>query len=431
MHQRGLLWTAIVVSVLCLVVWPFSAPADSYVQYQFNILHAFGAANDGNGPDSPVIFDQKGNLYGVTYGGGTSVYGGVAFELSPGSNGEWTETILYNFPGAPGDGYTPVGMTIDGSGNLYGTTQYGGVGAHCDDDNGCGTVFELSAGTSGQWTETILYNFCSLPNCADGGLPGAAPTLGPGGVLYGTAGDTAFELTPGTNGWTYTTLYKFCSLPNCADGYAPIGSLTLDGRGNLYGETELGTDNGGTAFTLRPQPDGQWKETVLHTFGGNKYGGTDPSGDVTLHGKALYGTTQGGGGQGCLGVGCGTIYKLARNPSGTGVDERVLHAFGANGAQGITPIRAVVFDKRGDLFGITDEGGSPICGCGVVYGMKPQGNGQWVYQVLHTFVGTDGVTPNSTLTLDSAGNLYGTTAGGGPNGGGTAFELSPTAQASK
>jgi uncharacterized repeat protein (TIGR03803 family) len=352
----------------------------------------------------------------------------VVFELTPGSDRVWTETILYNFPGSSGDGYTPVGIIIDGSGNLYGTTEYGGTGAHCNDDSGCGTAFELSPGANGEWTESILYNFCSLPNCADGGGSGAAPTLGPGGVLYGTAADTAFKLTPGSNGWTLTTLYTFCSLPNCADGYAPIGSLTLDGKGDLYGETELGTDNGGTAFTLRPQPDGQWKETVLHTFGANKFGGTDPGRDVTLHGKALYGTMQGGGGQGCFGVGCGIIYELTRNPNDSGIDEQVVHAFGANGAQGFTPFATVVFDKRGNLFGITTEGGAPSCGCGVVYGMKAQGNGKWAYQVLHAFGASDGVEPNSTLTLDGKGNLYGTTAGGGANGGGTAFELSPMAE---
>jgi len=432
MHQRGLRWAAIVVSVLCLAAWPFSAPADSQVQYEFKLLHAFvfDSLTDGEGPEGPLVFDQKGNLYGVTYSGGASGFGGVVFELTPGSDGEWTETILYNFPAASGDGYTPVGMIIDGSGTLYGTTQYGGVGAHCDDDNGCGTVFELSPEADGEWTESILYNFCSLPGCADGGLPGAAPTLGPGGILYGAAGDTAFKLTPSSDGWTLTTLYKFCSLPNCADGYAPIGSLTLDGKGNLYGETELGTDNGGTAFTLRPQPDGQWKETVLHTFEGLK-DGTHPSGDVTLHGKALYGTMEGGGGF-CLG-GCGIIYQLMRNPAESGIHEQIIWDFGANGAQGFIPYAAVTFDPHGNLFGITIEGGSLTCGCGVVYGMKPQGNGQWAYQVLHTFVGTDGFEPNSTLTVDSKGNLYGTTADGGPNSDsdGVAFELSPTTQSSK
>jgi uncharacterized repeat protein (TIGR03803 family) len=161
---------------------------------------------------------------------------------------------------------------------------------------------------------------------------------------------------------------------------------------------------------------------VLHTFEGLK-DGTHPSGDVTLHGKALYGTTQGGGGF-CLG-GCGTIYELTRNPAESGIHEQIIWDFGANGVQGIIPVAAATFNARGDLFGITVEGGSSSCGCGVVYGMKPQGNGQWAYQVLHAFVSTDGVTPDSTLTLDSAGNLYGTTSAGGPNEGGVVFELSP------
>jgi len=71
------------------------------------------------------------------------------------------------------------------------------------------------------------------------------------------------------------------------------------------------------------------------------------------------------------------------------------------------------------------------CECGTVYGMKPQGNGKWGFAVLHSFVGTDGATPDAALTLDSKGNLYGITGAGGPNEGGVVFELSPTTQASK
>ena len=91
----------------------------------------------------------------------------------------------------------------------------------------------------------------------------------------------------------------------------------------------------------------------------------------------------------------------------------------------------MIFDPAGNLFGVTSGGGSSGCGCGVIYGMKPRGDGKWAFGVLHTFVGTDGISPDAPLTLDSKGNLYGTTGGGGPGEGGVVFELSPTAQSSK
>ena len=126
--------------------------------------------------------------------------------------------------------------------------------------------------------------------------------------------------------------------------------------------------------------------------------------------------------------GCGTVFQLTRG-SGKSVDEQVIHAFGENGTQGVLPVGAVVSDTHGDLFGATDEGGT--AGDGIVYGLMPQGNGQWEFVVLHTFVGTDGLLPDAGLIMDSKGNLYGETAGGGSNGGGVVFELSPTTQSSK
>ena len=324
-------------------------------------------------------------------------------------------------------------MTV---GNLYGMTQYGGAGVHCTSDFGCGTVFELSPGDHGQWTESILYNFCSLPNCADGGGAAAAPALGPGGVLYGVTAQTAFKLAPGASGWTLTTLYTFCSLPNCADGESPDGSLTLDAKGNLYGGTaygggmnvgECGELGCGLTYALHPQPDGQWKEIVLHDFQGGD-DGYDPVGAVTLHGGGLYGTTNGGGTQGI--VGYGTIYELTRG-TGKNINEQFPWDFGANGAQGVEPEGGVTFDSRGDMFGATYGGGLASCDCGVVYGMKPLGNGKWGYAVLHAFDYSDGYVPDSGLTIDSKGNLYGTTMAGGQYEFGVVFELSPTATASK
>jgi uncharacterized repeat protein (TIGR03803 family) len=411
--------------IAAVIACASSSRANAQVQYQFSILHAFGAPGDGEGAGGPLALDQKGNLYGVTGGG---VYkGGTVFELTPGANGQWTETIIHSFPDGPADGVNPSGVIIDGAGNLYGAAG-GGV-------NDSGLIFELSPGTDGQWTETILYNFCSLPNCADG-TGSSRPTLGPAGSLYGVSGGggadgggTAFELTPGSNGWTYTLLYTFCSLPNCADGKDPKGSPVFDATGNLYGETwEGGMSDAGLVFALHPETGGQWKEIVLQDVHCGD-DGDDLSGGVTLHAHELYATTQGGGGDGCNRAGCGVVFDLTRNPSvSNGPSEQVAHAF-SNATQGISPYGPVEFDARGDLFGVTLSGGNlDFCGngCGVVYGMKPQKNGKWAFQVLHAFIYSDGDTPDSGLTIDSKGNLYGTTAAGGPYEAGVVFELSPT-----
>jgi uncharacterized repeat protein (TIGR03803 family) len=189
-----------------------SSPASAQVQDQFQILHSFGSAGDGSGPTGLLVLDQEGNLYGTALGGVDD--GGIVYELTPEGNGEWTETILHNFPyNDPNDGYWPTGVVIDGAGNLYGATSHGGL-------NDRGTVFELMPGANGQWTESIVYNFCSLPDCADGGRPPYADAE-PGWGLYGSDRDTAFELTPGSGGWTFNLLYTFCSQPNCTDGRFP------------------------------------------------------------------------------------------------------------------------------------------------------------------------------------------------------------------
>jgi uncharacterized repeat protein (TIGR03803 family) len=427
LRRHGFLITAIFIAVM---VWAFATAVHAQIQYQFKLLHGFNESlTDGNGPEGPVVFDQEGNLYGATFSGGAYTDGTV-YELTPGSDGQWTETILHNFINSLTDGANPVGVVIDSAGNLFGATSHGGSKSE-------GTVFELSPGANGQWTESVLWNFCSLPNCADGAGQSVPPIRSSSGDLFGATTaypGTVFELTPSAKGWALTTLYTFCSLPNCADGEDPMGSLTLDSKGDLYGETTSGGscsyDLGcGVVFTLRPQANGLWQETVLQDFGTSEEG-IGAGGGVTLRDHALYGTTQDGGQFGCANLGCGTVFELT-HIAGNGIHEQLLHDFGEQSAQGIAPYAAVTFDPHGDLFGITLEGGSPTCECGIVYGMKPQDNGKWGFEVLHSFVGTDGSTPNATPTLDSKGNLYGTTATGGPGEGGVVFELSPTAGASK
>jgi len=319
--------------------------------------------------------------------------------LSPQKGGAWKETILYEFSGGS-DGDEPNGgLAIDGAGNLYGVTRFGGA-------NNSGTAFELSQGPSG-WTETLLYSFCSLPSCADGGDPLFAPLLDPSGNLYGTDGGypgVAYELSPGLSSWTENVLYTFCSQPNCADGTDPE-ALVRDSAGNLYGPTESGGSDGyangaGVVFSLRREPDGGWSYLKLHDFAGNRLGAGSLA--ITLHGSGLFGDTAG-----CGTSYCGTLFDL------TVIDRKMqanrLYAF-ANNAEGLSPAGSLAFDSAGNMYGGTSLGGA-ICGCGVVFEMTPESGGTWQYQIIHDFDDQDGAAPQYGVVYHG-GHLFGTTLGG-------------------
>lgn len=190
--------------------------------------------------------------------------------------------------------------------------------------------------------------------------------------MYGVTGrGGAFELTQGSNGWTYMQLSTF--------GSTSTAGLTLDSLGNLYGEgnggektDECGLTGCGRVFALHQQPNGYWKQFTLYNFVGSE-DGYHPSGGVTLHGSDLYGTTEAGGGNYCFG-GCGTVFQLTHG-TGKSVNEQIIHAFSENGTPGVFPVGGVVSDGRGDLFGVTEARGTAEDG--IIYGLKPQGNGQW------------------------------------------------------
>ncbi len=374
----------------------------------YKILHNFGSGDDGAGLWSSMVFDVAGNLYGTTSGGGTH-YDGTVFELSPQPDGEWKEVVLYNFCSQGGSDCTDGaaafgGVTLDPSGNLYGTTQVGGA-------NDLGTVYELTA-QGGLWTEAVIHSFQ-----AGGCCPSSAPIMDRAGNLYGTAGD-AYELSPGSDGWSYGVLHVFCIGNDGCDAYAGV---IRDPVGNLYGDTQHGGnskncgDGCGTTYRLHPKLDGTWQETILHDFGAPG-DGAFPAGALFRDAVGnLYGTTPGND--------AGTVYRLTPDKRGTW-KETILHRFHA-GSGGNNPVASVVMDKLGNLYGITEAGGSGNCGCGVVFKVAPNGNGKWKYIVLHSFTGSDGEQPGASLILDSKGNLYGTTILGGTSGGGVAFELTP------
>jgi uncharacterized repeat protein (TIGR03803 family) len=376
-------------------------------QVEFQLVHAFGAPGDGQGLGSAVIIDANGDLFGTAGGG---AYGqGMVYELRPGNSGTWTETIPHSF-GAPhsGDGTDPYGpVTLGAGGVLYGATPGGGA------DNQ-GIVYSLTPNPSG-WAETILYSFLRSDS-VDGFSSNLA--LDEQGNLYGRAG--TFELSPGPNGWIYTPTcnWKFICTFNEYQGTA------LGPGHRLLAAGGLGANHMGNVYAVVPSARG-WSAGPLYAFGSIPNDGQVPSNGplVADAQENIYGTTLQGGSNVCGDIGCGTIYKLTRGPNGIW-QETILYSFRppASGT-GYAPIAGVILDKSGNLYGTTSAGGAD-CGCGVVYRLTHHEDDTWTFVVLHRFVNTDGALPYASVTLDRHGNLFGTTLGGGPNGGGVVFEIS-------
>jgi uncharacterized repeat protein (TIGR03803 family) len=360
-----------------------------------------------NGPEG-LIFDSAGNLYGTAAGGSD---GGAVFQLSPQSGGGWTETTLYNLGTQIN---AECGVTADSAGNLYGTTIGVSTG---------GSVYEVTPSGSGTWTGKTLHTFSRNANHGSGPygclLLDAAENLY-GTTFYGgpfgsaTTGGTVYELMPQSDGtWTQKPLHAF---GNGVDGALPYAGLVFDAAGNLYGTTTQGGAYGyGTVFELVPQVGGQWKERILHNFG-NKIDGQKPYAGLIFDAAGnLYGTTTQGGA-----AGYGTVFELIPQTGG-GWKEEILHNFVNNG-DGNFP-NGVVLDSAGNLYGTTFYGGAQ--GGGVAFKLALV-NGHWAEQILHSFGRTgDGSGPLAGLTLDSSGNLYGSTQGGGSGGEGTVFQIVP------
>jgi uncharacterized repeat protein (TIGR03803 family) len=332
-----------------------------------------------NGSDvAGLVPDSAGNIYGMTsYGGvqpcpatGSANGCGVVFELSPSAvPGEpWTYTVLYTFCSAGQsckDGANPfASLTFDKSGNLYGTTEFGG-------DQDIGTVFELSSGISG-WTETVLYSFCPGGGdfCPDGDGPTSKLTFDKFGNLYGTTGSgggtdsygggVLYELSPRAGGWAETVLYRFpISGPLDPDNLA--GPVSIDPEANLY-TTLYSPINARNGLIGRVSTKG-----VVNIF---RFDGSDGKGPSTgvlvdVPRRILYGTTSGGP------FGPGNIFRLDRFGQAS-----VLYLFCqvSGCADGSRP-GGLVEDNLGNLYGTTLYGGNEsFClgsGCGVVFEITP------------------------------------------------------------
>ena len=340
------------------------------------VLHNF-AGSDGSFPYGSLVADKAGNLYGTTvYGGsnGCSNLGcGVVFELVRKKGDNWTYKILYNF--SSGGGLWPyAGLIFDSQGQLYGTTSGGGNFSACT--GGCGVVFKLAPDGQGNWTESVLYAFQG----ADGATPMAPLIFDSAGNLYSTtewgtdnASGTVFKLSPGKDGqWSEEVLHSFGFATK--DGDEPTYGVIFDKLGSLYGTTQFGGTAGqqgwGTAFKLTPV-GGKWKENILHSFNRDKGpGGGFVSSGLILDGAGnLYGSA-GAGGK----YGAGVVFKLPPRTRGKW-GETILHAFGT-GNDGVDPIGGLVFDPSGHLLGSASIGGlnGGSCGqggCGVVFEITP------------------------------------------------------------
>jgi len=273
----------------------------------FNVVYSFcsqSGCTDGDTPFGGLTLASDGNLYGMTFGSGNS-YDSVIYRITP--DGTYTELYSWCTLESCDDGWEPYGDMVQGSdGNLYGTTSVGGS------QNG-GVVFSM--GTDGS-NYTVLYPFCSLSNCADGGAPGYGKLVqASDGSFYGQAqqggvngAGTIFKVTPAG---TYTDIYDYCSATGCADGGSPNNSTLIYGSdGNLYGVAAgYGVYGNGAFFELSSAN----AYTNWYSFCALNScpDGSQPNGGVIqAQDGSFYGVTQGGGANQQ-----GVIYNLALSPT--------------------------------------------------------------------------------------------------------------------
>lgn len=378
-----------------------SAQAQTY-----HLLHNFTDGSDGANPNAGVTVGGTGTLYGTTAIGGTSGHGTVYKLVQKGSG--WTLDPLYEFTGGS-DGDTPLaGLAIGRNGAFYGTTSAGG-------SSGGGTVFEVRPpGTACKsaicyWNETVIHSFAGSPN------DGSDPDFGnlvfdTDGNLYGTtfngganAFGTAYELTPESgDNWTETILYSFT---NGADGGNPFSGVILDSSGNLYGNnSSAGALFEGVVYQLMPAGP-PWTENTLANFSGGSTGSPPLSTLIMDGSRNLYGTGEGLGPEGG-----GTVYEVS--PSNGSWIFSLAYAFGLNPS--CFPSAGVTLGPDGNLYGVCAKGGANNDGW--VFEMLTTCNQTCSPRDLYDFTGPKPCLALGSVTFDSNGNLYGTCYGGGNPG---------------
>jgi len=349
----------------------------------------------GEEPRSGVILDSSGNIFGTAYYGGDDNRGTV-YEIVKGTN---TIKALASFngsnsgnPGAYPSGY----IVMDSGGNIYGTTENAG-------DFGRGTIYKLASGTS-TITTLVSIDRGQYGATAHGLISDSSGNLYGGIVYNGYAGanhSAVYELVKGSS--TVTTLASF------DPSFGGISPLTLDNSGNIFGTTFFGgAFNNGTAAgdgSIFEIAKGSGTVTTLASFNGTN--GYNPLGGITFDGDGnMFGTTQLGGASNR-----GTIFEVAKGSTTI----TVLDSFTADTNR--TQV-GVTLDSAGNIFGTTAYGGPSTYG--TVYKLA---KGSSTITSLASFSGADGANPFAAVTLDSSGNLYGTTFRGGSSGGGTVFGI--------
>lgn len=352
---------------------------------------------DGATPQGDLVFDQHDNIYGTTYGGGVCGSGyGTVFELSPLPGGGWTESVIHSFGAStncqnPADGAGPTGLIVDSKGNLYGVTRSQGP-------NGYGTVFELAppSAPGGAWTETVLWGFnyqdgyapqCQLIFDASGNLYGTT-TFG------GTLGmGTVFQLVPPAKGtlWSLNTLYNFGT--NSLDGSQPSAGVVFDKAGNLYGTTEFGglgigyrQPGWGIVFKLTPGSQLPWSESILYSF--TPKTGVQPASMLAIDAVGnLYGAVPGKGR-----TGNGAVFRLAPQAGGVYKFNQLLFPGSPNGAE---PGAVILVGKK--IYGTTYLGGvNPNAGTVFEIDGKTE---SVLYSFCSLAGCADGGVPEGTLTI--------------------------------
>lgn len=396
-----------VMAMLCVTTALAGLPAQAQT---FTVLHNFSGGADGKYPQTTLTLDRRGNLYGTTNRGGLDY--GTIFRLTNRGSG-WLFNTLYTFrAGSDGsDPFTPLLFGPDGA--LYGTTQGGG-------QNGDGTVFvarpqaTFCANVSCPWTETVLYSFT-------GGEDSFAPQghliFDEAGNLYGTTAGfsiagkrppqggyqgAVWELVHANGAWTIKVLYGFYP-----DGgpYEPEGGVTFDHAGNLYGTTVFGGEyNDGTVFELSPSGSG-WTEQLVHTFDSSSI--FPQAGLIADEAGNMYGATFGGS------------YAFELSPLGNGWSFNNISLI----STGDGPFSDLTLDSQGNLYGANYTGGQ--YGQGNIFKLTNSG-GVWTLTDLYDFTGgSDGDAPVGGVVLDANGNIYGTASEGGTSGWGTVWKLTP------
>jgi len=333
--------------------------------YTEKVVYSFEGSPDGNTPDAGLVADEAGNLYGTTTFGGSGCIGGrygycgVVFKLTPSASG-YSESVIYSFQGPP-DGEDPnSSLILDRSGALYGTTSLGGTST-CN--GGCGTVFKLTP-NGDTYDESVLYSFQN--DGSDGVYPWAPLAFDKKGALWGTTSiggaystGTVFKLSPSGSGYSESIIHSFGEVGS-SDGNNPYAGVTIDKSGVVYGDTQAGGNPcnntgivGGCGIVFSITSKGsRYDYRILYTFAPTE--GAQPLAPLVAEsGGVLYGTTSLAGSNGR-----GVVFKLA--PGKAGYVETSAYDF-TGGADGAFP-KSGLLQIRDGIYGTTSAGGSADCG---------------------------------------------------------------------